>query len=108
MIKAGKLIHRIELLTPVETKSTIGEASISYQSIGKVWARVFEKLNKESVDLSNIPGTQSTKTYEITIRTHSTIDTSCRIVYGTKTLGIASIANLEDRTGHLIIAVEVV
>jgi len=104
MIKAGKLIHRIELKNPTETKNSIGEVTTSYSSIGKVWARVFEKLNRETTDLVVNPGTKSTATFEITVRANDDITTATQIVYSGRTLGIVSLAQMEDRTGLLITA----
>lgn len=107
MINAGKLNQRIEIRNPTSTTNEIGEPVTTYSSDGKVWASVYEKVNKEFVDLTrNVPGTNSLKTYEIIVRANQGLSTSSQIVYKEKLLGIQSIADYSDGTGHFIVAQE--
>jgi SPP1 family predicted phage head-tail adaptor len=87
-MEAGKLRHRITIQQPVEAKGPTGEDVPTWTDLVTIWAEVADLQGREY--LSRTAETAAT-TVRVVIRERSDIDTTMRVVHGSRILGIEAV-----------------
>lgn len=94
-MNAGLLRDKVTLQQPVgETRNDCNEIVAIYESAGTTWARIEPLTGNELFKAKTINAEMS---YRVSMRYRSDIKTTWRIVDGTRTLEILSIADRNNR-----------
>ena len=97
MVDAGKLTKRIILQKSIMTQNTYGEEVPTWETISSVWAQIIELRGKEFWTSKQL---NSEITSKLTIRYRTDVDTTVRIMYGSRIFYILSIIR-DDNTTYL-------
>ncbi len=96
--QAGQLDRRITLQTFSETTDAFGQEVKSYSTLATVWAKVVEKIGKESEEGDMIA---ATKKVEFMIRYRSDVNEEMRISYNSNIYKIKAIQSADARKAFL-------
>jgi SPP1 family predicted phage head-tail adaptor len=105
-MRAGKLIHLIEIQSPIETTDAAGGPIPTWDEqtpYAQLYASVQPLRGREII----AAGTDTQTTHKITTRYKAGITTDMRIKFGERYFGIDSVINVDERNVMLeIMAVE--
>ena len=93
-MRAGKLIHRIDIQEPIESKGAMGGATKTWASFHECWADVRELSGRE---LNQSDQVASKVIATCFIRYKANIDSSMRLVHGSKVYQIESLINKDGK-----------
>lgn len=95
-MNAGEYRHRIRIEKPTRgDPDSYGQRAETWSKLADVWAKV-EPLG--SRELFAAQAAQSKATYRVTTREYvRNLTTECRVIFGTKTLGIESASDPDGR-----------
>jgi len=93
-MRAGRLRHRVELHSATTTRNSYGEAVDTWASYASVWAGI-EPLRSD--EITNAQQVQAEITHKVIIRYNSSVAETHRVIYGTRTLEIVSIINMNEQ-----------
>lgn len=96
--QAGQLDRRITLQTFSETTDAFGQEVKSYSTLATVWAKVVERIGKESEEGDMIA---ATKKVEFMIRYRSDVNEEMRISYNSNIYKIKAIQSADARKAFL-------
>lgn len=96
--QAGQLDRRITLQTFSETTDAFGQELKSYSTLATVWAKVVERIGKESEEGDMIA---ATKKVEFMIRYRSDVNEEMRISYNSNIYKIKAIQSADARKAFL-------
>lgn len=96
--QAGQLDRRITLQTFSETTDAFGQEVKSYSTLATVWAKVVEKIGKESEEGDMIA---ATKKVEFMIRYRTDVNEEMRISYNSNIYKIKAIQSADARKAFL-------
>jgi len=96
--QAGQLDRRITLQTFSETTDAFGQEVKSYSTLATVWAKVVEKVGKESEEGDIIA---ATKKVEFMIRYRTDVNEQMRISYNSNIYKIKAIQSADARKAFL-------
>lgn len=103
MINAGQMRERVTVQRPVDRQSTLGEATLEWETIADVSANVF---NVRASDYFAAQQAGALVTHRIRIRYLPELTYQCRLIWRDKIMEIASIMEREVRAIHEIFARE--
>lgn len=95
---AGKLRHRIALQSQSLTQDSYGQAVVSWGTYATVWASVQPLTGREYFSADSL---QSEVKTVIKIRYQDGIDTSMRVLWGTRVYNIVSLADVFERNREI-------
>lgn len=104
MIKSGSMRERITIEAPTESRSPLGEATLSWATFATVWASVDGLSSREMLQAQQANAIAS---HKIRIRFLPGLLHTHRVVWRGRTMEIASVVERENRTMHEILAREV-
>ena len=90
----GALRHRVTLEGPVRIAAEGGTATVSWTSLGSLFARI-EPIGGREVDTAD--GTVAVVTHKVLIRHRNDVSAPMRFVAGTRILEIRAVLDLEGR-----------
>lgn len=90
----GELRHRLELQSPTDSTDSYGQPTRSWATYATVWGKVLPFTANES-QLANQQ--QAVITHRITIRYNADVTAEHRIIFGSRTLNIRGVRDLEER-----------
>jgi len=96
--QAGQLDRRITLQTFSEATDAFGQEVKSYSTLATVWAKVVEKIGKESEEGDMIA---ATKKVEFMIRYRTDVNEEMRISYNSNIYKIKAIQSADARKAFL-------
>jgi len=96
--QAGQLDRRITLQTFSETTDAFGQEVKSYSTLATVWAKVVEKIGKESEEGDMIA---ATKKVEFMIRYRTDVNEEMRISYNSNIYKIKAVQSADARKAFL-------
>jgi len=96
--QAGQLDRRITLQTFSEATDAVGQEVKSYSTLATVWAKVVEKIGKESEEGDMIA---ATKKVEFMIRYRTDVNEEMRISYNSNIYKIKAIQSADARKAFL-------
>lgn len=96
--QAGQLDRRITLQTFSEATDAFGQEVKSYSTLATVWAKVVEKVGKESEEGDIIA---ATKKVEFMIRYRTDVNEQMRISYNSNIYKIKAIQSADARKAFL-------
>lgn len=100
----GTMRHRLVLQSPTDTVDSFGQPIRSWATYTTVWAQVIAQGGTEVQQAGQLSGLV---TYQVVIRTLSTVAMTHRMIWGTKTLNIQSVIPLDGERKFLrIVAIE--
>jgi SPP1 family predicted phage head-tail adaptor len=99
-LRAGTLRHRVQLHSASTARNDYGEQTNTWSSYATVWARVSPGQGKEFEQAQQV---HAELTHQVEIRYRSTVTTSHRVIFGTRTLEIVSIVNPDERNKNMIL-----
>lgn len=104
MIISGLMRERVTIQRPVEQQSAFGEASVTWEDMGTVWASVNGLSSREVLQAQQA---NAIITHKIRIRAFPGLTHQHRLLWRGRQLEIASVQEREVRTIHEIMAREV-
>ena len=90
----GALRHRVTIETPVRTPGDGGTATITWTSLGSVFARVEPIGGRE---IAGADGVAAVVTHKVLIRHRDDVSAQMRFLVGTRILEIRAVLDLEGR-----------
>lgn len=93
-MKAGKLRHRLALQSGTASTDTYGAVTYAYTTYDTVWGSITPLRGLELIHAQQV---QSEVTHKCFIRYNSTVTTTDRILFDSRTFEITSILNSEER-----------
>jgi len=103
-MRAGRLRHKVTLMTPANTVSDLGEIETGYTNEGTFFAEVVSKVGGE---FTADNATNSTTNYTVYMRYNSSdlnfIQADSFLVFGTRVLRILSSAMADHRNRMIVI-----
>lgn len=105
MIAAGRMSERVALLAPTESRSPMGEATISYTTEATVWAEV-EGLTAR--DVLQAQQADVVASHRMRMRHRATITYQHRVLWRGKTMEVASVSDRMGRTMTELLVREIV
>jgi SPP1 family predicted phage head-tail adaptor len=96
--------ERVTVEAPVESRNSLGEATLSWSAFATVWASVDGMSSREILQAQQANAVAS---HKIRIRFLPGLTHTHRIVWRGRTMEIASVVERENRTMHEILAREV-
>jgi SPP1 family predicted phage head-tail adaptor len=99
-MRAGLLRHRVSLQASAETRGSDGEITRTWVTVTTVWASVAPTGGKEYVSEDMLKAAAS---HLITTRYRPGLDTSMRVLFGTRVFNIESIVNKDERDRELVL-----
>lgn len=105
MINAGRMNERVAVLAPTESRSPMGEATISYTTEATVWAEV-EGLTAR--DVLQAQQADVVASHRMRMRHRPTISYQHRVLWRGKTMEVASVSDRMGRTMTELLVREIV
>lgn len=102
-MRAGSLRHLVTIQSYTEISNTFGEASKAWAEFSEAYANITPLKGTEKY-LSKEK--HATATHQVTIRYLDGVDTKMRIIYGSRTFEIVSVANVGERDRMMQLIVE--
>lgn len=90
----GALRHRVTLEAPVRTPDEGGAATITWTSLGSVFARIEPTAGRE---IEQADGIAARVTHKVLIRHRPDVTAAMRLVEGTRVLEIRAVLDLDGR-----------
>ena len=98
-MRAGKLRHQVTIQSPTLTADGGGGNTVAWVDVDDVWADVKPLTGAEPLFSAQLnPET----THQVTLRYRSDLQRNYQIVFGTRTLRVTSIINVDERDRQLI------
>jgi SPP1 family predicted phage head-tail adaptor len=97
-MKAGSLRHRVTLQQLTISQGTSGDLVEAWGDVATLWAAVEPLSGREYWQAQQVAAETSIR---VRIRYRDGLDTTMRVIYGTKTLEILSIVDPEERHREL-------
>lgn len=97
-MRSGKLRHYADLQSPTASAGTMGGLALTFAHDSYSWARIEPQAGSEA---TNAGGTRSRNPVLITIRYHSTVKPTWRVVLGSKTYEVNAIVNMDERNREM-------
>lgn len=100
-MQAGKLRHRVTLQSPAGSRDAVGERTTTWTSVHTCWASVEPVTSREAFIAAQA---REELTHRVTVRASSEIaslDTSWRVLFGSRVLVIIGVRNIDER-GHTL------
>ena len=110
-MRAGRLRHKLWLKSPTNSNNTAGTVVTTYGTVAVLWGSIEPIMvgtgGQEFYDSALV---NSEATSKIIIRYTSAINTSYRIIFGTRTFEIISVINVaeKDKEMQLMVKEEVI
>lgn len=104
MIPAGKMNRRVELLSPVESRSPTGEATLAFNAQATVWAAVDGLSTREFMQAQQA---NLLATHRVRIRHYPALTHEWRVRIDGKDMEIASVLEKDKTTYHELLVREV-
>ena len=99
-MRIGTLRHKVEIQALTVTEDAIGNQVEEWTKVADVWAAVEPLQGDEKLAAAYI---QAETTHKVTIRYLAGITPANRILFGSRTLEIESVRNLEERSRELVL-----
>ena len=94
-MRAGRLRHLVSIRTPVSVPNAVGERIRNYDTVlASVHAEVRDLVGRE---LLLAQQTSADLTTSVRLRKGSGVTVQCHIIFGTRTLEVVSISNVDNR-----------
>lgn len=103
MSSIGRLKHLVSLQKPTRTTDTGGGQAISWSTVAQIYVDIRPASGKETFTQGQL---KETLTTEITTRHRAALDTSYRILFGTRAFNIKHVKNVDERSKFLILTCE--
>jgi len=103
MPSVGRLRYLVKLQSPTRTTDTGGGQSISWSTITDLYADIKPISGGESFTQDQL---QETTKHEVTVRYRSDMNTSYRILYGSRVLNIRHVKNVNESDRFYILTCE--
>lgn len=100
-LNAGGLRHRVTIQTPTHAQDTQGGLTESWANGNTVWASIETLYGRE---LMYARQSESQATCLIRMRYDATITERHRLLFGTRTFGIESINNVDERNAEMVLS----
>lgn len=97
-MRAGDLRHEVYLQAPSKSFDSEGAEVITWTTIATVWAAVVPLTGREYYEAKAL---NAELTHKVTIRYRRNVQTTWRVLYGSRALGIVSVADVEERHEQL-------
>ncbi|MCP3850521.1 MAG: phage head closure protein [Gammaproteobacteria bacterium] len=94
-MKAGKLIHRVTIQEPFESKGSMGGTTKTWVNFHKCWADVRELSGREVLQSEQL---QSKVIATCFIRYKGNLDASMRLLHGDRIYQIESVINKDGKS----------
>ncbi len=101
-MKAGELIHRIEIQAIGTTRGAAGEVVDTWttETNGTVWAAIKPGSGREFFNAKQI---NAEITHEIKLRYYAGLTPAKRILFGTRVFNISEIRNTDEHNTEMIV-----
>lgn len=99
MIAVENRRARVTLEAPVETTDALGGASLSFQPVVTLWARIEARTGVEKTLGDRLEGATDTR---ITLRWRGAVDSRMRFIFGTRVFGIRAVFDPDGRKRDLV------
>lgn len=99
---SGKLRHRITIQIPAGVRDAVGERITTWTDVATVWARINPLSVRELLAAGEL---HSETSHKITIRYSSlvsSVDASCRVLYGTRIFVLQGPPRNIDEANHTL------
>jgi SPP1 family predicted phage head-tail adaptor len=103
-VRTGQLRHRVKLQSKTSTQNSDGSLNYTWTTYATVWAQVTPMSGKES-KLSDVQ-IEAFTTHKVTIRYNSAVTPDDKLVFGTRTLNIASVLNVDEEKVWQVLSCE--
>jgi SPP1 family predicted phage head-tail adaptor len=94
----GKLRHRVSLQSSTATANEFGEKIPAWSTYATVWAEIMPLQGRE---LENAQQISEKCDFEIFIRYNSAVQSTHRVIFGSRTFEIQAVLNIEERNAKL-------
>lgn len=105
MINAGRMNERVAILSPTESRSSMGEATITFATEATVWAEV-EGLTAR--DVLQAQQADVVASHRIRMRHRPTLTYQHRVQWRGKTMEVASVSDRMNRTMTELLVREII
>jgi SPP1 family predicted phage head-tail adaptor len=99
-MQAGKLPHHVSIQAATIAQNDHGEPISTWARVGKRWAEITPLAGNELAIGDQVNARQ---THKIRIRNYTGLTVKHRILHGTRTFDINSIANTSERNKEMIL-----
>ena len=103
MSAIGRLKHLVSLQKPTRTTDTGGGQAITFTTVAQIYVDIRPVSGKEAYEQGQL---KETRTAEITTRYRDVLDTSFRILFGTRAFNIKHIKNVDERNKIFVLTCE--
>lgn len=103
MPSIGRLRYLVKLQSPTRTTDTGGGQSIAWSTITDLYADIRPKSGKESFTQDQL---QEISQHEVIVRYRSDMNTSYRLLFGTRIFNIRHIKNVNERDRYYVLTCE--
>jgi len=103
MSSIGRLKHQVSLQKPTRSTDTGGGQAITWSTVAQIYVDISPVSGGETFNQGQLKETLKT---EITTRYREAIDTSYRILFGTRAFNIKHIKNVDQRNKFYILTCE--
>lgn len=94
-MQIANLRKRIQIQQPQKSQEpTLGQVRTQPQTIATVWARIEPLSGRELYRAQQVV---AEVTHRVTIRARTGINEGMQVIYGTRSLGIGAVLNIEER-----------
>lgn len=97
-MRAGRLRHKATIQTSTEAQNSFGEPIRTWTTFATVWMEIAPMTGRE---LTAQKAALSETTIRVVIRYLSGVTPKMRVVYGTRTLEIESVADRDERHAEM-------
>jgi SPP1 family predicted phage head-tail adaptor len=99
-MQAGRLRHRVTLQSYSESLSALGEPLKTWTDLATVWADVSPERGKEAIAAMQI---NASVMHRVRIRYREGLTPKMRVVFGTRTLQVEAVLNVDERDRELLL-----
>ncbi|MCP4897609.1 MAG: phage head closure protein [bacterium] len=97
-MRIGRLRERVILAEPLEVRDSDGGVRTTYGEVASVWAAKRDVRGREYTAGREV---HSTSQAEFTIRSRSDVELKWRVIHGSRSYDITSVADLGGRRAYL-------
>lgn len=97
-MQAGRLRKRVRIQTPVDAQNGLGEMIRAWSTVATVWAAVEPLRGREMFDAAQV---QAEISHRVQLRYRPGVNTTMRILFGSRVLQIQSVIDVDERRREL-------
>lgn len=99
-MQAGRLRHRVSIMTPATSADDWHEASQTFTTLAPAWAEILPLAGQEALEAQKL---QSEITHKIRLRFIEGVTPACQVIFGDRTFEVKSALNWGECNKDLMI-----